>query len=139
MGRCFGCTKLSVNYSMKKKVFLVERIKCQKSFRLQRRVQSQRLNSSPLILVKDEIDVFGDVYLGALSRRSSHVCDENNTSWAVVESTYCNSTLSIRFADGWHTRPDWNELLEERGDDLYYFYEDSGLRIQFLINWSFYQ
>lgn len=125
--------------------FLVERIKIPKKASGEYSsvaYRARELNSSPLILVKDEIDVFGDVYLGAFSRRSSHICDENNTSWAVVESTYCNSTLSIRFADGWHTSPDWSrkkELLEERGDDLYYFYEDSGLGSQFLINWRFYQ
>jgi hypothetical protein len=68
------------------------------------------------------------------------VCNQKNTSWAGAETTYCNSTLSIRFSDGWHYSPDWNnklELLEQRADDIYFYYEDSGLGSQFFINWGF--
>ena len=119
--------------------------RCQKSFGgiLQRRIQSQSTCKFTSDLVKDEIDVFGDVYLGAFSRRSAVIFATRTIHLgAVVESTYCNSTLSIRFADGWYYSPDWSrkkELLEERGDDLYYFYEDSGFGSQFFINWRFYQ
>ena len=105
--------------------------------------QVREISADPLILVEDQIDVFGDVYLGAFSSRiGPSVCANNNTSWTGVEATYCNSTISIRFADGWHYSPDWDnqtELLEERIDDLYYYYEDSGLGSQFFINWRFFE
>ena len=105
--------------------------------------RARALSSTPLIVVKDEIDTYGDVYLGSLSSQSGlWVCNQNNTSWAGAETTYCHSTLTIRFSDGWHYSPDWNnklELLEQRADDIYFYYEDSGLGSQFFINWGFYQ
>jgi len=126
--------------------FLVERIRVSKKGPGEYSnvaYRARALASSSLIIVKDEIDTYADVYLGALSSRSGlWVCDENNTSWTGAETTYCNSTLSIRFADGWHYSPDWNnklELLEQRADDIYFYYEDSGLGSQFFINWGFYQ
>ena len=141
-----SATKLSGAISKTKTVvFLSSVFACQKGPGEYSNVayRARALASSSLIIVKDEIDTYADVYLGALSSRSGlWVCDENNTSWSGAETTYCNSTLSIRFADGWHYSPDWNnklELLEQRADDIYFYYEDSGLGSQFFINWGFYQ
>ena len=103
----------------------------------------RELGDNPLIKVNDAIDAYGDVYLGAFSTRVGvFACSESNTSWSDVDTTYCNSTLSVRFVDGWQYSPDWStqaEMLNARGNDIYFLYEDSGLGSQFLINWDFFQ
>ena len=103
----------------------------------------RELNTNPVISVPDELDVYGDVYLGAFSSPGGGwICAENNTSWAEVGITYCHSTLSIRFTDGWTYSPDYasrSQLLAAKSAEIYYFYEDSGLGSQFSINWDFFQ
>ena len=103
----------------------------------------RELNATPVISVPDELDVYGDVYLGAFSSPGGGwICAENNTSWSEVGITYCHSTLSIRLADGWTYSPDYasrSQLLAAKSAEIYYFYEDSGLGSQFSINWDFFQ
>ena len=103
----------------------------------------RELGSNPLIKATDAIDIYGDVYLGIFSTRVGvFSCAENEGYWTETGTTFCNSTLSIRFADGWQYSPNWptrDRLLADRGADLYYLYEDSGLGSQFLINWDYFQ
>ena len=100
------------------------------------------LREEPIITVTDDIDQFGDVYLGAYGGKTGRwYCSLLPNVWEGITERLCDSTIyAVYEGDVVYTTPaigSSNADLESYSR-FKYWYEYSGLGSQFVINWTYY-
>jgi len=100
------------------------------------------IREEPIITVTDDIDQFGDVYLGEYGGKTgSYYCPLLPNVWEGITQRICNSTFyAIYEGNVIYTAPSIassNADLESYSR-FKYWYEYSGLGSQFVINWTYF-
>jgi hypothetical protein len=100
------------------------------------------LREEPIITVTDDVDQFGDVYLGAYGARTGrYYCALLPNVWEGITNRLCDSTFyAVYEGDLIYTSPNIASSNADLESYSYfkYWYEYSGLGSQFVINWTYF-